>query len=124
MMKITRSITIAIMGYMIGLAPVLASDYILATQAKEYEGYPAKVCGIVKSLEKTSKSTFIYFDDQYPHKLFYAVIWSDKEAQINQEIPFSSLMEKEVCVTGLIDSFENIPLIIVDKADQLELISE
>ncbi len=99
-----------------------ASDYILATEAKVYEGYIRKVCGEVATVDVTEEAIYLNFVQPYPKEPFYGFIWREDLADIGSLEWAQSLAKQEVCLTGHIDSYENVPLMIITERDQVEVI--
>ncbi len=100
-----------------------ASDYILATEAKVYEGYIRKVCGEVATVDVTEEAIYLNFVQPYPKEPFYGFIWREDLADIGPLEWVNSLEQQEVCLTGHIDSYENVPLMIITDKDQVEVIN-
>jgi hypothetical protein len=97
-----------------------SSDKITAAQAKDYVGKQATVCGIVASANFAARSkrqpTFLNLDKPYPDHIFTAVIWIEDRAKFGTP---ETLKGKRVCVSGLIESYQGKPQIVLREAAQL-----
>ena len=105
-------------------ASVRQSDTIDANKAGNHVGEGATVCGeIVDTKYSTGSSgnpTFLNFDKPYPNHPFVVVIWGKDRPNFppNPEIFYRF---KQVCVTGLIESFKGKPEIIASDKSQLSI---
>lgn len=96
-------------------------DKITPAQAKDHVGKQANVCGVVVSANFASRSrrqpTFLNLDKPYPDHIFTAVIWGDDRPKFGS--PEVSLKGKGICVSGLIESYQGKPQIILRERNQL-----
>jgi hypothetical protein len=96
---------------------------ITASDAGKFVGQKATVCGIVATTTFASKSkgqpTFLNLDKPYPHQLFTVLIWGSDRGKF--EKPPEELSGKEICVTGMIQSYKGRPEIIVKDPSQIKV---
>ena len=94
-------------------------------QAKYHIGKTITVCGTVVSSRKTAKAKAIYlnFDRMHPHQDFYATIWEYNGPNFSYD-PETYLVNKQVCVTGKVTIFDDIPRISIDNEHEVRLYEE
>lgn len=96
---------------------------ISSPEAQNHIGEAAAVCGHVVNArflpQIDGQPTFINFDRPYPNQTFTAVIWGENRAKWQQS-PENIYPNKEVCVTGRIESHEGTPQIEVLSPDQIK----
>lgn len=94
-------------------------------QAKYHIGKTITVCGTVVSSRKTAKAKAIYlnFDRMHPHQDFYATIWEYNGVNFSYD-PEAYLLNKEVCVTGKVTVFDDIPRISINNEKEVMLYKE
>ncbi len=90
----------------------LPTDAINTIQAKGYIGQKKTVCGTVVSTRiwKDNKAVFINLDQKFPNQIFSATIWGNSIPNFSYE-PASTLINRNVCITGVIDEYKNTPSI-------------
>jgi DNA/RNA endonuclease YhcR with UshA esterase domain len=97
---------------------------INASDAANYIGYPAKVCGDVVSVRYIpsigGRPTFLNFGQPDPNQYFTAVIWGENREKWAQA-PEQQYQQQTVCVTGRIESHEGTPQIIVKVPNQIQV---
>lgn len=107
------------------LHPAPAKTTISSTQAAAHVGERETVCGsVVDSRYATSskgRPTFLNFDRAYPNHTFAVVIWGSERAKFPDD-PEIYYRGKQVCATGLIESYESKPEMITHDASQLEIV--
>jgi len=96
---------------------------IEASEAINYIGRTAEVCGAVASVsflsDITGQPTFINFDEPYPDQTFTVVIWGENRHSWHH--PPEDLYEnREICVSGRIRLHEGSPQIIASSPDQIK----
>lgn len=91
-------------------------------QAKYHIGKSITVCGTVVSARKTAKAKAIYlnFDRMHPHQDFYATIWEYNGPNFSYD-PEVHLVNKQVCVTGKVTVFDDIPRISINNEKEVLL---
>ena len=96
---------------------------ITASDAGQFVGKKATVCGIVASAHYAARSkgqpTFLNLDKPYPHQVFTVLIWGSDRGKF--ENPPEALSGKDICVTGLIQSYKGSPEIIVKDPSQIKV---
>ena len=99
-----------------------ASTAIPSTQAAAHIGERGTVCGPVVDTRyattSNGKPTFLNFDRAYPNHTFVVVIWDSDRGNFPAR-PESHYKGKEVCATGLIESYQGKPEIIAKSGSQL-----
>jgi len=101
------------------------SDVISWDEAQDHIGERLTVCGPVKSTYYSSgskgKPTFLNIGEPYPDPdRFTVIIWGENRGNF-PEPPESYYEDKDICVTGLIVSYEGIPEIEVTSPEQIEI---
>ncbi len=95
---------------------------ITAQQAKDNIGRTVTVCGKVASANYATRSrkqpTFLNLDEPFPRHIFTTVIWGNDRAKFGQ--PEVELLNKRICVTGLIEEYKGKPEMILRDRDQLK----
>ena len=110
----------------LALSLALAANHLYAAEsltpeaAKAHVGQTATVCGKVANTYYSrfveGKPTFINFGRPYPNHVFSIAIMGADRAKFDNA-PENLFEGKSVCVTGLIEAYDNKPLIVVrDKA--------
>jgi DNA/RNA endonuclease YhcR with UshA esterase domain len=90
-------------------------------QAGSHVSENATVCGVVASATyapgSRSQPTFLNLGKPYPNQLFTAVIFGSDRPKFGT--PETFLLEKRICVTGVIKVFRGKPEIILTDPKQL-----
>ena len=103
------------------LTGLLFGGTYTTTEAANHMGENATICGIVsggyygKSLK--GKPTFINLDGAYPNHVFTIVIWGSDRHKFSS--PEERYNNKNLCATGIIDSYKGRPQIVVSEKSQL-----
>lgn len=120
--KTSRDAVILLLTVSLLLAPagLCAAEPLTPEAAKAHVGQTATVCGKVANTYYSrfveGKPTFINFGRPYPNHVFSIAIMGADRAKFDNA-PEDLFEGKSVCVTGLIEAFDNKPLIVVrDKA--------
>ncbi|MEX0720402.1 MAG: hypothetical protein WD059_07020 [Balneolaceae bacterium] len=96
---------------------------IEATEADNYIGTAAEVCGEIASARYLpqigGEPTFLNFGQPDPNQLFTAVIWGEDRNKWRNP-PEEIYRNREVCVSGRIESHEGTPQIIIDHPGQIK----
>jgi hypothetical protein len=94
---------------------------LTTTEAKDHIGEQATVCGKVASgryaATTRGKPTFLDLDKPYPDQLFTVLIWGENRAKFGT--PEETYRNKNICVTGRIQSYRGEPEIIASDPAQL-----
>jgi len=90
----------------------IPADAINTVQAKGYIGEKKTVCGTVVSTRiwKDNKAVFINLDQKFPNHIFSATIWGNNIPNFSYE-PASTLINRNVCFTGTIGKYKDVPSI-------------
>ena len=98
------------------------SDSITAEQANEYVGSRKTVCGEVGSPTYARGSrgqpTFLNLDRPYPNQVFTVVIWG-RNRDAFPSAPEQLYSNSRICVTGLIETYQGLPQIMVTEPRQI-----
>lgn len=96
---------------------------ITATEAKDYIGDRATVCGKVASTHYAKSSngepTFLNLDEPYPKEVFTILIWGSNRQKFGA--PENDYKGLQVCVTGKITSYRSKPEIVASERGQIEI---
>lgn len=101
-----------------------AQDSISPDQAANFIGQQKTVCGKVASTKFADKvkgqPTFLNLDKPYPKQVFTVVVWGSDRDKFEKppEVLYSG---KDVCVTGVIKSYQGRPEIIVNSPSQIKV---
>jgi micrococcal nuclease len=111
--------------FLLGLVSlVCAQETITPEDAAKFIGQQKTICGKVASTHFAAKSkgqpTFINLDKPYPNQVFTVLIWGSDRGKFEKP-PESLYSEKEICVTGMIKSYQGRPEIIVRDSAQISL---
>ena len=106
-------------------APASApSTGIAAAQAASHVGERTTVCGDVVDSRYAPSSkgspTFLNFEKPYPNHIFTVVIWGSERSRFPSN-PESHYRNKNVCATGLIETYSGKPQIIARDPSQLQI---
>jgi DNA/RNA endonuclease YhcR with UshA esterase domain len=97
---------------------------IKASEASDYIGTAAEVCGKVASTDYVpqvgGEPTFINLGRTHPNQLFTVVIWGSNRTKWIEQ-PERLYAKREICVSGMIEIYEDTPQIIVESPDQIEI---
>jgi micrococcal nuclease len=99
-----------------------SQDTITPEDAAKFIGQQKTVCGKVASSHYAARSrgqpTFINLDKPYPNEVFTVLIWGSDRGKFEKP-PEEMYAGKEVCVTGMIKSYQGRPEIIVGQPSQI-----
>lgn len=105
------------------LSCALFADQITTNEAKNYIGEEKTVCGKVVSTYYARSTygspTFLTLDKTNPNEVFKAVIFADNRGNFNGA-PEYIYRDKDICVTGMIEIFEDIAQIVVSSDFQIK----
>jgi DNA/RNA endonuclease YhcR with UshA esterase domain len=105
------------------LQPALAQKKLSAAEAKDHIGETATVCGNAVSTRYAASTrgqpTFLNLDKPYPNQIFTVVIWgSDRSKFGTPEVDYKG---KRICVTGKITEYRNVPQMIAERPEQIQV---
>jgi DNA/RNA endonuclease YhcR with UshA esterase domain len=101
--------------------PANGADRINAAEAKEYIGKNVVVTGIVAEVHVSEKLVRLNLERAFPNQPFTAVVFANRT---NQFPTLTSLKDKRVEVSGIISEYRSRPEIIVNRTNQLRIVSE
>jgi endonuclease G, mitochondrial len=94
------------------------------TQAKDHIGKYTTICGKVVSIKFVENGkgnpTYINLDKKFPDQQFTVVIYGEARSTFSY-IPDEKLMDKTICVKGKIGQYKEIPQIVVNEEEQIEI---
>jgi len=99
----------------------LSKGHFNTLQAKIHMGKNREiiVCGTVVSMRKSkSGNIWMNLDKNFPNHLFSAYIPKDKVIGFPYN-PLEHWVQKEVCIEGKVQNFDNIPTIRIDRSKQI-----
>ena len=100
-----------------------AQRTISALEAANHIGQYAEVCGQVASTHFAYRSrgapTFINLDRPYPPQVFTALIWAEDRSRFG--VPEERYANKQICVSGVIQSYRGTPEIILRSPAQVQV---
>lgn len=90
------------------------------TQARYQVGKVATICGTVVSTRRTQKANALYLnmDRTHPHQEFYATVWDYNSPNFHYD-PETYLVNRQVCITGKVTLFDDIPRISVNNEKEI-----
>jgi micrococcal nuclease len=114
-----------IVALLVGLASIAyAQETITPEDAAKFIGQQKTVCGKVASTHFASKSkgqpTFINLDKPYPNQVFTVLIWGSDRGKFEKP-PETLYSGKEICVTGMIQTYQGRPEIVVKEPSQIRV---
>lgn len=135
-MKSTRAIilTLIFVGLTATTAPLYAQTKrpgrtthtpitLSAAEAKDHIGETATVCGTVASTRYLAASrgspTFLNLVKPHPNQEFTVVIWGENRPNFGE--PEKDFNDKEICVTGTIETYRGKPQIVAKAAKDIAL---
>ncbi len=94
-------------------------------QAKYHIGKTTTICGTVVSTRRTAKANAVYlnFDRMHPYQDFYATIWEYNGPNFSYR-PEEYLLNKQICVTGKLTMYDDIPRISINNEKEVMLYEE
>jgi hypothetical protein len=117
--------TLVMMFFCLAVASALHAQtrHLTPAEAKNHLGEGATVCGKVVSTHFAERSkgqpTFLNLDEPYPNEIFTIVVWgSDRQKFGNPEAKYR---DKDVCVSGKITSYREVPEIVAADPKQIEI---
>lgn len=88
----------------------------------QHVGDSVTVCGKVYSARymdgAKNKPTFLNVGAAYPNQVLTVVIWDTVRQQFNGK-PEALFANKEICITGRIELYNNKPQIVIDKPEKI-----
>jgi hypothetical protein len=114
-----------IMALLFGLlSTALAQETISPQDAAKFIGESKTVCGTVASAHYAAiiseRPTSLHLDKPYPNQIFTALIWGSDRGKFEKP-PETLYAGKEICVTGMVQSYQGKPEIIVKEPGQIKI---
>ena len=104
-------------------ASAFAQETVTPEDAAKFIGQQKTVCGTVASAHYATRSkgqpTFLNLNKPYPNQIFTVFIWGSDRGKF--EKPPETLSGKEICVSGVIQSYKGSPEIIVKDPSQIKV---
>ncbi len=120
--KFTFLLLVAVLVGFVSLA--YAQETISPEDASRFIGQQKTVCGMVASTHFAAKSrkqpTFINLGRPYPNQVFTVLIWGSDRSKFETP-PEMLYSEREICVTGMIQSYNGRPEIFVKEPAQIKV---
>jgi DNA/RNA endonuclease YhcR with UshA esterase domain len=101
---------------------VYSQTEISSEKAKFYVGENVFVTGKIKEIkESNAGNIFLNFEKKYPYNPLTIVIYASDRAAIQSDfrINWSNLVNETITVSGIIETYEDKPEIILKKAEQI-----
>jgi len=123
-----KAIAFALCALLLGAVCAVADDAvrIQAAEAAQHIGEVAEVCGRVASAAHIAavkgQPTFLNLERPYPDQPFNVVIWGSARSRFDAP-PERAYDGKDICVTGLIETYRGKPQIVVTDPDQIVMVS-
>ena len=123
-----RAIAFALCALLLGATGAGADDVvrITAAEAARHVGEVAEVCGRVASTAHIAavkgQPTFLNLERPYPDQPFNVVIWESARSRFDSP-PERAFDGKDICITGLIETYKGKPQIVVSDPEQIVLVS-
>ena len=109
---------IFLLGYVYQISD---AQSISADAAKNFIDSTKTVCGkVADTYLMQNGSLFINFSKPYPKQLFTAIIKAKDLKVFNYDVE-KAIINKEICVIGLIKLYEGSPEIYITSPDQLQI---
>jgi hypothetical protein len=122
-MRLLRSVGLVLFCLAVQFAAYAQTGHLGAAEAKNHIGEKGIVCGKVVSTRFAGRSrgqpTFLNLDKPYPNQIFTIVIWGSDRPKFGD--PEAKYSDKNVCVTGKVTSYRDIPEIAANDPSQIEL---
>jgi micrococcal nuclease len=115
---------VLIMAFLVGLVSIAyAQENVPPEDAAKFIGQQKTVCGTVASAHYATSSkgqpTFLNLNKPYPNQVFTVLIWGSDRGKFEKP-PEALYSGKEICVTGMIQSYQGRPEIIVKEPSQIK----
>jgi len=121
---------LVLLAVLFGLLPIgLAQEAIKPEEASKFVGQQKTVCGKVAGVnhpslsyteDLTEQPTFLNFNKPFPNQVFTVVISGVDRGKFEKP-PETLYSEKEICVTGTIQSYRGRPEIMVKEPGQIKI---
>jgi micrococcal nuclease len=106
------------------LSVTLAQETITPEDAAKFIGQQKTVCGTVASAHYAAiireQPTSLHLNKPYPNQIFTVLIWGSDRGKFEKP-PEMLYYGKEICVIGMIQSYQGRPEIIVKEPGQIRV---
>ncbi len=104
---------------------LLPSGYVNTQVVKYHMDRKIGVCGKVVSTKyhEPSGGTFLNLDRKFPHQVFSVTIWKDSRTNFSY-LPEHFLLDKEVCITGMVRMNRGTPTMNIEHEKQIRLLKK
>jgi len=122
-MKRILSLLVLVVFFLGSLSTAFAQETVTPEDAAKFIGQQKTVCGKVASDHFADGSkghpTFINLDKPHPNQVFTVLIWGSDRGEFEKP-PETFYSGKEICVTGMIQSYQGKPEIVVKEPAQIK----
>ncbi|MGO9314782.1 MAG: DNA-binding protein [Syntrophobacteraceae bacterium] len=114
-----------IMALLVGFVSIAyAQETISPENAAKYISESKTVCGTVASAHYAAivkkQPTSLHLNKPYPNQIFTVLIWGSDRGKFEKP-PETLYSGKEICVTGMSQSYQGRPEIIVKEPSQIKV---
>jgi micrococcal nuclease len=113
---------LAVLSFAAALSGQAERKTIAASEAADHIGEHQTVCGAVASTRYASSSrgqpTFLNLEKPYPDQIFTVIIWGRNREKFGR--PEVQFKDKDICVSGTIESYRGVPQIEAREPSQIE----
>jgi DNA/RNA endonuclease YhcR with UshA esterase domain len=114
-----------IIASLIGLVSIAyAQETITPEDAAKFIGQQKTVCGTVASAHYAAiikkQPTSLHLNKPYPNQIFSVLIWASDSSKFEKP-PETLYSGKEICVTGMIRSYQGKAEIVVKEPSQIKM---
>ena len=108
------------------LSTAFAQETVTPEDAAKFIGQQKTVCGTVASAHHAvltgvdNVPTFLHLNKPYPHQVFTVLIGGLDRGKFEKP-PETLYSGKEICVTGMIQSYQGRPVIVVKDPGQIKV---
>jgi micrococcal nuclease len=104
------------------VGPIFSQTTVSLDEVNNHIGDSITVCGKVYStrylVSAKGSPTFLNLGAAYPNQKLTVVIWSKVRNQF-ESLPEEMFDQKDVCVTGKIETYKGKPQIVINLSDQI-----
>lgn len=123
-MKRTAFVLVVLLASVSLLYPSAQAEELSAAEAAGHVGERQTVCGVVVSakyaVDSIGQPTFLNLDRPYPNHIFTVLIWDSYGHRFSRP-PERFYRNEEICVSGVITTYDGIAQIEVRDPSQIDL---
>jgi hypothetical protein len=97
---------------------LIPEKVISPVEAKSFIGKVVTVLGFVAEVTVREKVTYLNFTEKFPENSFTAVVFANKYDEFGDMTKYK---EKNVEVTGIVNTFRNKPQIVLNEKSQIKI---